>query len=331
MAGIAIVLDLLRKNPSLTTQSLHASGFFSAKAAASAAAASVAAGAPYVYNSLFSNFRVPVAYCDAGATLSEDYISNLRSASLKIFQNESVNYGTKEYTIELKPLFSAFELRALTLTTLRSFLLYFLPLLEPRANLEEDDDDFLQDTEEEQRIDYVVPLKKSLKQIARETTVTTTRRILERISVYYVSQRMAWKLLKDLPKSAVRKAGRRMPTYVFFFSVGKTTMRGHFLGVAASWIISVGIDIYRTFKGMINSKEEVDEIDTPQKLKLLGNKVWGTTIRCGASLIFASIGAGIGATLFRPSTGQWVGCVLGDVAGPIIVSYCLERSFHIEL
>lgn len=58
---------------------------------------------------------------------------------------------------------------------------------------------------------------------------------------------------------------------------------------------------------MINSKEEVDEIDTPQKLKLLGKKVSGTSIRCGASLIFASIGAGIGATLIRPSMGQWIG------------------------
>lgn len=58
---------------------------------------------------------------------------------------------------------------------------------------------------------------------------------------------------------------------------------------------------------MINSKEEVDEIDTPQKLKLLGKNVSGTTIRCGASLIFASIGAGIGATLIRPSMGQWIG------------------------
>lgn len=330
MAGIALVLDLLRKNPSLTTQSLHASGFFSAKAAASAAAASVAAGAPYVYKS-FSNFRVPVAYCDAGATLSNDYISNLRSASVKIFQNDSLNYSTKEYKFELKPLFSAFELRALTLTTLRSFLMFFLPLLEPRTNLEEDDDDFLQDIEDEQPVDYVVPFKKSLKQIVRESTVTTTRRILERITVQYVSHRMAWKLLKDLQKSAMRKAGRRMPSYIFFFSVCKTTLRGHFLGVAASWIISVGIDIYRTFSHMINSKEEVDDIDTPQKLKLLGKKVSGTTIRCGASLIFASIGAGIGATLIRPSTGQWIGCLLGDLAGPIIVSFCLERSFHVEL
>lgn len=51
MAGIAILLDLLRKNPTQTAQALHSSGFFSAKAAA--AAASVAAGAPYVYKTLF--------------------------------------------------------------------------------------------------------------------------------------------------------------------------------------------------------------------------------------------------------------------------------------
>lgn len=62
MAGIALVLDLLRKNPSLTTQSLHASGFFSAKAAASAAAASVAAGAPYVYKSFRYSICFPIIW-----------------------------------------------------------------------------------------------------------------------------------------------------------------------------------------------------------------------------------------------------------------------------
>lgn len=140
-----------------------------------------------------SNFRVPVAYCDAGATLSDDYISNLRSASLKIFQNDSLNYSTKEYKFELKPLFSAFELRALTMTTLRSFLMFFLPLLEPRTNLEEDDDDFLQDTEEEPPVDYVVPFKKSLKQIAREVScfdaviLVSILNLVNQISSYMMS------------------------------------------------------------------------------------------------------------------------------------------------
>ncbi|PQM33357.1 uncharacterized protein Pyn_18719 [Prunus yedoensis var. nudiflora] len=330
MAGIAIVLDLLRKNPTQTAQALHSSGFFSAKAAA-AAAASVAAGAPYVYKTLFGNFRIPVAYCDAGTAWSEDYVSNLRSASQRLFQNDSLNYSTKEYKIELKHLFSAFEWRALAMTTLRSFLMFFLPLLEPRSNLEEDDDDFLPDTEEEQHVDYAVPIKKSVIQIVRETTVVTTRRILERLAVHYVSQRMAWKLLKDVPKSAMRKAGRKLPTLVFFFSVSRTTFRGHFLGVAASWLIQVGIEIYRFFSHMIKSKEEVDDIDTPEQLKLLATKVSSATIKCGASLVFASIGAGIGATLIRPSVGQWIGCAVGDLAGPVIISYCLGRIFPAEL
>lgn len=43
-----------------------------------------------------------------------------------------------------------------------------------------------------------------------------------------------------------------------------------------------------------------------EKIRLLGRKVYGATIKCGASLVFVSIGAGIGA-LFHPSTGQWIG------------------------
>ncbi|KAM1151039.1 hypothetical protein COP2_034745 [Malus domestica] len=54
MAGIAIILDLLRKNPSPgTVKALHSAGYFSAKVAASAATVSVAAGAPYAYKARF--------------------------------------------------------------------------------------------------------------------------------------------------------------------------------------------------------------------------------------------------------------------------------------
>lgn len=55
------------------------------------------------------------------------------------------------------------------------------------------------------------------------------------------------------------------------------------------------------------SSEESDEVDIKVQSKLLGKKISGITIRCGASLVFASIGAGIGATLLRPSIGQWIG------------------------
>lgn len=76
----------------------------------------------------------------------------------------------KEYKIELKPLFSAFELRPFALTILRSFLLFYLPLLEPSLNIEEDEEDFPQDSPEERRVDLVVPFKKSVKQVIREVS-----------------------------------------------------------------------------------------------------------------------------------------------------------------
>ncbi|MBA0550260.1 hypothetical protein Golob_021222 [Gossypium lobatum] len=329
MAGIAILLDLYQKKPSFCSpQSFHSSGLFSASAAAASAAATVAAGTPFASRFLFGYPKV--SHCDAGAVLPEHYISNTQRSSEDFFKNDALKYSVKEYKIELKPLFSAFELRPFALTTLRSFLLFYLPLLEPSLNIEEDDEDFPQDSTEERHVDLVVPLKKSVKQIIRETTVVTTRRILERLAVIYVSQRMAWKLLKDVPKSAVRKSQRGMPATVYFFRVSRTTFRGHLLGVTAAWIVQTGIEIYRCFSRITNS-DESDEANVTVRAKLLGKKISGITIRCGASLIFASIGAGICATLFRPSVGQWIGCAAGDLAGPIIVSVCLEKVFHVDL
>ncbi|KAG4112016.1 hypothetical protein ERO13_D13G137200v2 [Gossypium hirsutum] len=312
MAGIAILLDLYRKNPSFCSQqSFHSSGFFSASAAAASAAATVVAGTPFASRFLFG--------------LSEDIVKNVKN-----LKNDALKYAVKEYKVELKPLYSAFELRPFAMTTLRSFLMFYLPLLEPATNVEEDDEDFLQDTPKELHVDLVVPFKKSVKQIIRETTVVTTRRVLERLAVIYVSQRMAWKLLKDVPKSAVRKSQRGLPTTVYFFRVSRTTFRGHLLGVVAAALVQTGIEIYRCFCRKTNS-EESDEVNLTEQTKLLGKKISGITIRCGASLIFASIGAGIGAVLFRPSVGQWIGCAAGDLAGPIIVSVCLEKAFHVNL
>ncbi|XP_058081388.1 uncharacterized protein LOC131229441 isoform X2 [Magnolia sinica] len=300
MAGITLLLDLFKKNPNFSIQSLHSYGLFSATAAASAAAASITAGRPFASRFLFGDGGTSVAFCDCDVSpaWTEDYIANLHSASKNIFQNDSLKYSTKEYPIELKPLFSAFGLKTLAITSLRSFLFFYLPLLEPHTNIE-DDDDFLQDDLEVKHIDLIVPLKKSVKQIIRETTVVTTRRVLERLALHYVSQRVAWKLLK-----------------------------GHFLGVAASWIVQVGIEIHRCFSYKVANGEHVDMVEC---VKILRKKVSGATIRCGSSLAFASIGAGIGTMLLRPSVGQWIGCTVGDIAGPVIVAVCLKKVLPLDI
>ncbi|XP_021594323.1 uncharacterized protein LOC110601480 isoform X2 [Manihot esculenta] len=321
MPGIATILDLLRKHPNFYSSQ------FSASAAVSAAAVSVAAaGTPFASRFLFGYSGTRVSHCDAGAVFSDDYISSIRKASSDIFQHDSLNYTTKEYYFELRPLLSAFEWKQLAVTSLRSFLLFYLPLLEHASSTEEDDEEFLQDSPETQHVDLIVPFQKSVKQIVHETTVVTTRRILERLAVHYASQQLAWKLLK-----AVRKAERGMPTILYFFRVSRTTFRGQFLGVAASWIVQVGIVIYRFCNNLLKSEEENNRVDKSEQVIILRKKVTGVTLRCSASLVFASIGAGIGATLIRPSTGQWIGCAIGDLAGPVVVSLWVEKAFHLEL
>ncbi|CAF1762242.1 hypothetical protein Bca4012_044861 [Brassica carinata] len=329
MAGIAIVLDLLNKS-----HNKHA--FHSSSSLSSAAAVSAFASAPFASRFLFGSFEPRVAYCDAAAAIDDDYLAAIRKMSADTLQLQTPTYiptSSKVYNIQPKPLFSAFEFRALAMTTVRSLLMFYLPLLEPKP-ASEDDDDFLNNAAEELRgADLIVPLKKSVKQIARETTVVTTRRVLERLAISYVSQRMAWKLLKDVPQSTLRKAGRGWPTHVYIYKVSQTTLRGHFLGIAASWTVQVGIEIYRCVNRYVKPKpEEVDEeqVEIAEQAKDLGNKVVGITVRCGASLVFAAIGAGICSCLMRPSTGQWIGCALGDLAGPMVVSICLQKTLQAD-
>ena len=116
------------------------------------------------------------AYCDTAATWgddhiskdNEDHISKDRDTSGYVLEPDSLNHVGKVYHIELKPLFSAFHWKTFGLTTLRSFLMYYLPLLEPHTAVEDDDEDFLAEHPEKKRLDLVTPSQKAIKQIIRE-------------------------------------------------------------------------------------------------------------------------------------------------------------------
>ncbi|KAL8028569.1 hypothetical protein ABFX02_14G169500 [Erythranthe guttata] len=285
MAAVAI-LELLRKNPNFGGQAFNSRGLFSQKlaGAATASAASLAVTVPFA----FDDGATQYAYCDAGGG---DYTSDYQTISRNLYRKDALtySYSTKRYYIQLKSIFSVFYWENLALISLRSFL---------------------------SRVDLiVVPFKKSVEQIIYEvTTVVTTTRVLERIVVHYVSRRAAWKLLKDVPMSAIRKSRRRLPLSTYIFNVGKTTFRGHFLGVLASWIVHVGVDIYEFFTHVYK-----------RQFRVLAKWVFGATIGCGASLVFASIGGGVGATIINPAAGQFIGCVVGDFVGPVVVKFCFKK------
>jgi len=104
----------------------------------------------------------------------------------------------------------------------------------------------------------------------------------------------------------------------FFFFLFCT---GHMLGVAASWLVQVGIDLYRFFSSAFKVQNKDNDVDKTNEVGVLGQKIFITTVRCTSSLIFASIGAGIGATLVRPSLGQWIGKIVE------LLQFCNLRSY----
>ncbi|KAK7301619.1 hypothetical protein RJT34_12487 [Clitoria ternatea] len=324
MAGITLLLDLWRKNQSFNTSKAYQS---SSLISASAATASFAAASSCASKDFFG-FRAPIAYCDAGGAIAGDLVSGTPSTAGKYFYHDSLKYNTKHYTIELKPLFSAFEMKSFAMITMRSFLMFYLPPLEPHAKMQQDDDEFQQDNQDD-RSNLTVPLKKSILQIIIEVTMVTTRRILERLTVHYAPPKRAWRLIKDVPQSAARKASRKMTTLAYFSSVTRATFRGYLLGIGASWLVQVGIRLCQFLNAMLRKKD--DNFDRAERVRILRHKVFIATVRCNASLIFASIGAGIGATLFRPAVGQWVGCAVGDLVGPVIVAVCADKAFHLNL
>ncbi|GJT77598.1 hypothetical protein Tco_1044323 [Tanacetum coccineum] len=170
-------------------------------------------------------------------------------------------------------------------------------------------------------VDLIEPFKKSVKQILCETGVVTTRRFLERFVVHHFPQRAVWKLLKDVPKSALLQINQLDANLHFTpFVLAGTTIR-----VAPTSCV----------RDITKSKNEGEDVDIVvykgEQVKVLGKRVCGVTVRCGASLVFASIGAGISATLLRPKTGQSLGCLLGDMVGPIIVSFCFANVPYLEL
>ncbi|KAE8693575.1 hypothetical protein F3Y22_tig00110809pilonHSYRG00236 [Hibiscus syriacus] len=189
------------------------------------------------------------------------------------------------------------------------------------------------------------------------TTVVTTRRVLERLAVICVSQRMAWKLLKDVPnqlsgnpkgdclpqctssKLAEQLSDVKIITNVsiifkvildlvvtsFLLSPTKKIVYiGHLLGVVDAGLVQTGM---KSTDSLLTQRTPKRVIGSTRKSKqnFLERGFWDYH-QGGASLIFASIGAGIGATLLR-----LFGCAAGDLAGPIVVSVCLEKAFHVDL
>eukprot|EP00249_Psilotum_nudum_P006594 c19917_g1_i1 orf=706-1806(+) len=352
MAGIALAFDLLSNNTALPFKCVQSFATLSAVSAAAAAASAVAFLPCYpAYSSrlFLRDYFEHVVHCEEAVgperwrpewspelIVTDEKVENAEGWDPNSYPATTITgvIPAKSYPIELKPIFSAFCMRSLLGTTCRALLLNFKPVIEAYLELNkpvEDEEIDVDETPPKPLVDYVTTLKNSARYMVRELSVVTTRRILERIAVHYASQRTAWKLLKDLPKSAQRKAGRHISHLHLFVGMTKTTFRGHALGIVANWLVQLVQDFSKCFHNLylqirngkstrVNNEARCLE----REMQKLCRTIAGNTAKCGSSLVFASIGAGLGSVLIRPSSGQWLGCAAGEYAGTILVGFWID-------
>lgn len=307
--------------------SLHSITSLCALVAASAAASSVNLFPIYVPDSHHRGQVFSIARCEGFHDEGVDFDAT-------ILKDDGIQYADKPYEISLKSIYSAFYPWQLSLTVSRALLVNFQPIVEALASqwkTQDEDEDEFEEEEELARIDYRGALVGTGWTVLRELTVVTTRRLLERFVVRHVSKRTAWKLLKDIPLSSQRKAGRRLLTSELLIAVTKTTFRAQLLGIAAGWLVQLLVDIFFCIRALYRRRRKLPAGSTVwfsqierEELVFLIRKTVGNTLKCGASLLLASIGSGLGVVLISSNWGQRIGCALGELLGGVAMSHVID-------
>ncbi|WVZ04232.1 hypothetical protein V8G54_025038 [Vigna mungo] len=92
----------------------------------------------------------------------------------------------------------------------------------------------------------------------------------------------------------------------------------HMLGVAASWLVQVGIDLYR----FIYVQKEDNDVDKTNEVGVLGQKIFITTVRCFIfNFCFHRSRNQCNPCSSIAGSMDWLssfssGCAVGDLAGP---------------
>lgn len=126
---------------------------------------------------------------------------------------------------------------------------------------------------------------------------------------------------------------------LFLSTMLQICVAGHALGVLANWVVQLVLDIYRYIRASFPTKKEEGRKqiaqDNNKDFNRLIRKTAGNTLKIGASLVLASVGAGLGTILIKPSTGTWIGkhflltyACSRIFLSPAVMSWAMSVSAH---
>ena len=244
----------------------------------------------------------------------------------------------KGHAVRQQPVHSFLRPRTLVASALRNFFLHFAPLLDQWGKA-------IEEAEREHRGEGEVewppfPSTRAARAkfcagFCREGAVHTVRRVLEHGVAARASARTTWKLLKDVPRSAVRKA-RRAEGALWTARTGgaqvarvtRTAVRGNSLVTLADFIVRQATDFHLIFR------EQAGLRAPRQRALAYGKCTLGNALHGGICL--ALVGACAGTLSLVPGPDFWpalpplAGMFLGDfvgaqVSGALVVRLCLAK------
>jgi len=253
------------------------------------------------------------------------HASSSTPASLSSSSSSSASLVLKEYNIRQHSLLSWTTRRNVLISLMRASALEILPMLEnwfkEIAELGEE-----AQKNEEEELPPLPPfpdLKPALPRIARlfcrDAATVTLRRCYERLAERYLSQRLTWKLIKDLPDSAVRKAARHSSSAIGVAESNglrrrlrapmlmlKTTVRGELLAILASVSMTQTLDSIALLRALKRGERTCSEC-----MRAYSRRTLRTLTTAATQMIGSALGAFLG-TCAKPGRGTLLGVAIGN-------------------
>ena len=234
----------------------------------------------------------------------------------------------KVYVFDTEPqLLAAFDSRALLRTIIKGFVLGFhrpvtLWFKQVEETLEREEESG--EREPLPEFHLVPPLRSSVLMCARDVVVRSLKEAMQLLASAVFPGKIAAKLLKDVRRSAMRKAARvpDLPAWRRAAWVARTASRAHMVAILSDTIVSQAINLYKYYAS-VNGRQ--DARGRPKKkdgevvhaIIAFRNETYMNVARHLIALAFASAGAGVGSCV-HVNHGSWIGMVLGDALGNVV-------------
>eukprot|EP00238_Polyblepharides_amylifera_P009645 CAMPEP_0196578906 /NCGR_PEP_ID=MMETSP1081-20130531/12383_1 /TAXON_ID=36882 /ORGANISM="Pyramimonas amylifera, Strain CCMP720" /LENGTH=233 /DNA_ID=CAMNT_0041898295 /DNA_START=367 /DNA_END=1068 /DNA_ORIENTATION=- len=223
----------------------------------------------------------------------------------------------------------------LTVTSLKSALLHFAPVFDEWLTLLKQQEE---NNEEDQPFPPFPDVKPSLFKtayaIVRSTVAVTVRRVMERILAFkFCSSRTMWKLMKDIPGSARKKAGMPLleaaPRVSRAAKMTRTCARGYILIVVSDALVQQSLITYKAV-GQARQLRKANQSTDIVWQKLARQSVHNLAKMVGI-LTAASLACGV-VVLLRPREcpriaywGTLAALSVGDLLGDLAVGLCCDE------